>query len=168
MGITRMLLSPGSLLRRVNEACSLFAGTSFRITTEGLPYLRAPLGSQEFHSTFLQEKVSQWEHDIMQLSKFATSQPRATYSAMIHGLSSHWTFLPRTVKDLSSFLAPLEKAIRLHLLPKLCIHPLHDSERALLAVPIQLGGLGIFDPSNPQRKVIKFQSQSLTLWLLPS
>ena len=48
-----------------NEACSLFAGTSLRITTE-YPYLGAPLGfhAYEFHSTFLQEKISQWEHDI--------------------------------------------------------------------------------------------------------
>jgi len=82
----------------------------------------------------------------MQLSKFASSQPHVTYSAMIHGLSSCWTFLSRTIKDLSSFLAPPEKAIRLHLLPKLCIHPPNDSERAMLVLPIHLGGLGIFDP----------------------
>ena len=58
----------------------------------------------------------------MQLSKFASSQPHAIYSAMIHGLSFCWIFLSKTVKDLSSFLVPLEKAIRLHLLPQLCIH----------------------------------------------
>ena len=83
-----------------DEACSLFADTSLHVTTEGYSYLGDPLNFHEFHSTFLQEKVSQWEHDIMQLSKFAFSQPHATYSAMIHGLSSHWTFLSRTVKDL--------------------------------------------------------------------
>ena len=74
-----------------DEACSLFAGTSLRITTEGCPYLGAPLGSQEFHSTL---KVSQWEHDIMQLSKFASSQPHATYSAMIHGYHPVGHFYP--------------------------------------------------------------------------
>jgi len=125
-----------------DEACFLFAGTSFHVTTEGRPYLGAPLGSCEFHSTFLQEKVSQWENDIMQLSKFASRKPHAL---TLHGLSSRWTFL-RTVNNLSSFLAPLEKAIHLHLLPKLCLHPPNDSERAMLALPIRLGGLGIFDP----------------------
>jgi len=81
----------------------------------------------------------------MQLSEFASSQPHVAYSAMIHGLSSHWTFVSRTVNDLSSFLAPLEKAIHLHLFLKLCLHPPNDSERAMLALPIRLGGLGIFD-----------------------
>ena len=76
----------------------------------------------------------------MQLSKFASSQPHAAYSVVIHGLSSHWTFLSRT---LSSFLIPLEKAIRLHLLPKLCLHPPND---AMLALPIHSGGLGLSNP----------------------
>ena len=112
------------------------------------------------------EAYWQWEHDIMQLS---TSQPHATYSAMIHGLSSRWTFLSRTVKDLSSFLAPLEKAIRLHLLPKLCIHPPNDSERALLALLIRLEGLGIFDPCKSSEESYQV-SVSIThpLWLPPS
>jgi len=84
--------------------------------------------------------------DVLKLSNFASSQPHAAYSAMIHGLSSHWTFLTRTVRDLSSFLAPLEDAIRLFLLPKFCLYPPNDSEHAMLALPIRLGGLGIFDP----------------------
>jgi len=35
-----------------DEACSLFAGTSLRVTTEGRPYICTPLGFREFHSTF--------------------------------------------------------------------------------------------------------------------
>ena len=75
---------------------------------------------------------------------------------MIHGLSSCWTFLSRTVKELSSFLAPLEKAIRLHLLPKLCLHPPNDSEWAMLALPIHSGGLGIFNPCQSSEDSYKF------------
>jgi len=92
----------------------------------------------------------------MQLSKFASSQLHAAYFAMIHGLSSRWTFLSRTVNDLSSFLALLEKAIRLHLLPKLCLHPPNDSERAMLALPISLRGLGIFDPRKSSENSYQF------------
>jgi len=75
---------------------------------------------------------------------------------MIHGLSSRWTFLPRTVKDLSSFLAPLEKAIRLHLLPKRCLHPPNDSEQAMLALPIRSGGLGLFNPCQSSEDSYQF------------
>ena len=45
------------------------------------------------------------------------------YFIMIHELSSCRKFLSRTFKDFSSFIAPLDKAIHLHLLPKLCLHP---------------------------------------------
>ena len=141
-----------------DTACTLFAGTSLRITTEGRPYLGAPLGSPEFKSIFLQERVCQWWNDIIQLSNFASSQPHAAYSAMIHGLSSRWTFLTRTVCDLSSQLAPLEEAIRLHLLPKLCLHAPNDSERAMFALPIRQGGLGVFDPCKSSQDNYQFST----------
>jgi len=47
----------------------------------------------------LQEKVSQWRDDVIRLSNFAYSQPHA---AMIHGVSSRWAFLTKTVSDLCS------------------------------------------------------------------
>ena len=118
----------------------------------------APLGSPEFKSIFLQERVCQWRNDIIQLSNFASSQPHAAYSAMIHGLSSRWTFLTRTVCDLSSQLAPLEEAIRLHLLPKLCLHAPNDSERAMFALPIRQGGLGVFDPCKSSQDNYQFST----------
>ena len=71
-----------------DTACTLFAGTSLCITTEGRPYLGASLGSPEFKSIILQEMVCQWQNDFIQLSNFVSSQPHAAYSAMIHGLSS--------------------------------------------------------------------------------
>ena len=82
----------------------------------------------------------------MQLSKSASSQPHATYSAMILGLSFCWIFLSKTVKDLSSFLAPLEKAIRFTCRPS-CVFII-SCVWAMLALLIHLGGLGIFDPKN--------------------
>jgi len=58
------------------------------------------------------------------------------------------------VCDLSSFLAPLEEAIRLFLLPKLCLYSPNDSEWEMLALPIRLGGLSIFNlPDNYQFSV---------------
>ena len=142
------------------EACILFKGTSLRITTEGRPYLGAPLGSPEFISTFLEDKVSQWQQDVLRLSRFSSSQPHASYSAMVHGLSSPWTFLSRTVRNLSSYLTPVEEAIRLHL-PRLCLHPPNDSKRAVLALPIRFGVLDYLIRVNPPRTATTFQFQSL-------
>ena len=143
------------------EACTLFKGTSLWITTEGYPYLGAPLGSPEFKSAFLEDKVSQWQQDVLRLSQFASNQPHASYSAMLHGLSSRWAFLSRTVRNLSSHLTPVEEAIRLHLLPKLCLHPPNNSERAVLALPIRFGGLGYLIRVNPPKTATTFQFQSL-------
>jgi len=62
----------------------LFAGTSLQITTKGCPYLGAHLGSPEFVSVFIQDKVSLWRDDGLKLSNFASSQSHAAYSAFIH------------------------------------------------------------------------------------
>ena len=61
----------------------------------------------------------------------------AAYSTLTHGLTSWWTFLTRTVPNLSSFLAPLEEAIlnQLSFLHKLSSH----QEHSVLALPIWLG-----------------------------
>jgi len=40
-----------------DEACHLFGSNSLNITMEGRPYLGAPLGSPNYTSKFLQEKV---------------------------------------------------------------------------------------------------------------
>jgi len=47
---------------------------------------------------------------------------------------------------LSDFLAPLEEVIQLSFLPNLCSHPPSDQERSVLALPIRLGDLGVFNP----------------------
>ena len=115
--------------------------------------------------------MSLWRDDVLKLSNFASSQPHAAYSAMNHGLSSCWTFLTRTVCDLSSFLTPAEEAIHLFLLPKLCLYPPNDSEQAMLALPIQLGGLGIFDcckSAKDNYTTFQFHHVSLSLIHLPA
>jgi len=74
-------------------------------------------------------------------------------------------FIENCQKTCHHFKAPLEKAIRLHLLS---LHPPNDSEWALLALPICLQDLGIFDPCKSSEDSYQFQFQSLPLWLMPS
>ena len=64
-----------------------------------------------------------------------------------HGLSCKWTFLCRTVPNISELLCPLEVAIRHKFLPALTGQlALSGVERDLLALPSRLGGLGIINP----------------------
>ena len=96
----------------------------------------------------MQHKVKEWTQDIMNLSNIASSQPHAAYTAYIHGLSSRWSYLMRTVPDIADLLQPLEDAIHQHYIPSLTGRPPCSSvERDLLALPTRLGGLGLSNPT---------------------
>ena len=77
----------------------------------------------------------------------AELQLHAAYAAFTHGLASKWTFLARTVPDMSHLFQPLEDAIRQYFLLKLTgQNHLSDTVRYLMALPTCLGGLGIINP----------------------
>ena len=95
------------------------------------------------------DKVKKWSDEIRQLARIALTQPHAAYCAYTHGLSSRWTFLSRTIPDISKLLSPLEEAIHQQLIPALTGHPPCSSEeRDLLALPVRLGGMGIANPTS--------------------
>ena len=52
----------------------------------------------------------------------------------------------RTIPGISSLLKPLEVVISSKFIPTLTGRLVSDVERALLALPIRLGGVGIIDP----------------------
>ena len=56
------------------------------------------------------------------------------------------TFCMHTIPGISSLLKPLEAVISSKFIPALTGRFISDDERALLALPIRLGGLGIVDP----------------------
>ena len=117
-------------------------------TTHGKRHLGAALGSKTFTEEYVKDKVQGWTKDIMKLAEVALSQPHAAYTAYVHGLSIHWSYLLRTIPDIDDLLQPLENAIHQDLIPALTGRPPCSSiERDLLALPVRLGGLGLCDPS---------------------
>ena len=77
-----------------------------------------------------------------------TTQPHAAYSAFTHGLVHKWSYLARTVPDITRFFQPLEDVIRNKFIPCLTGRPpLNDLEHKLLSLPPRLGGLGIPNPT---------------------
>ena len=94
------------------------------------------------------DKVTEWVKEIKQIANIAQTQPHAAYCAYTHGLSSHWTFLQRTIPDISYLLQPLEDTIQQHLIPDLTGQPpCSREERELLALPVRLGGMGLANPA---------------------
>ena len=104
------------MLQRAEEA---FAREGIQITTEGERHIGAPLGSEEFKSEFVSRKVTNWPKDVVELAAIANEEPQCSLSAYNTGLSQRWTFLQRTVKDISHLFQPLEDAIRNQLIPSI-------------------------------------------------
>ena len=146
LDILLMLLKLGLLLRTI--CCrSGFSGSGIRITSEGLPYLGAANGSECYVNRFVADKVKGWAEEVTELSRFAESQPHAAYCAFMHGLSSRWLFVSRTVPSDSAVFQPLEDVIRQVFIPTLTgCSPPSDSVRQLFALPARWGGLGVFVP----------------------
>ena len=139
----------------LQNAVKTFAGSGVNITTDGRPYLCAALGSPDFIEEHLRSKVGEWTSSITLLTEIAKSQPHAAYSALVHGLSSKWSYLSRVTPNVSHLLIPLDFALRTELLPALTDRPIpNDQEWALFALPVRHGGLGIRIPSkNAEREL---------------
>ena len=89
-----------------------------------------------------------WTEEVLHLAEFATSQPHAAYTAFVHGLSTKWTYLSRTVPEIKDLFQPLENAIHQVLIPSITgCPPVQKLIRDLLALPVRLGGLGIVNPT---------------------
>jgi hypothetical protein len=124
-----------------------FDGTGVNVTSDGRRYLGAAVGSAEYVENYVESKVSSWQSSVCKLTTIAKTQPHAAYSALTHGLSSKWTYLSRTVPNISNLLKPLDDTLRTKLIPTLTGRPPpSDLECALFALPARMGGLGVTIP----------------------
>ena len=131
----------------LSHAQDVFCGSGVQITNEGNRHLGAAIGSNSFREKYVKDKVATWVEEIDRLTSIAESQPHAAYAALTHGLASKWTYLSRTVPDISHLFQPLEEAIRQRFLVHLTgQNHLSDAVRDLMALPSRLGGLGITNP----------------------
>ena len=130
-----------------------FQGTGVMITTRGQRHLGAALGDRTFVEEYVVDKVSGWVKEIEELSTIAKFQPQAAHTVLIHGLMQRWTFLMRTIPDAEELFQPLEAAIQHQFLPVLTGRlAFSDAERKLIALPAQLGGLGIPIPTRSAKR----------------
>ena len=122
-------------------------GSKYYIGGQTLPRCNS-IGSAEYVENYVKSNVSSWQSSVCNLVTIATTQPHAAYSALTHGLSSKWTYLCRTIPNISHLLTLLDDALQTKLIPALTGRPPpNDLERALLALPARTGRLGITIPS---------------------
>ena len=94
-----------------DKAIEIFEGTGVTITTEGERHMGAVIGSEDFKQKFVENKISKWISDIEVLAEIARDEPQAVYASFTKAISHRWTFLQRTVPNISHLFEPLEKAI---------------------------------------------------------
>lgn len=132
-----------------DQALVTFANSGITVTKDGQRHLGAVIGTEEHKKEYVGEKVSEWVREIEVLTEMARTEPHAAYSAYTHGLQHRWRYVMRTIPDTGPLFRPLELAIRNTLLPVLLKSPMMgDNERALLELPVSLGGLGITSPES--------------------
>ena len=128
------------------HAQMLFANTCVNITTDGRPHLGAAIGTSNYITQYVSSRISTWFQELHLLSSSAITQPHAAYSAFTHGLISKWLFIAHTILDVDNLFQPLEECIRHTFIPAVTGHlSPGDLERDLLALPTQIGGMGIIN-----------------------
>ena len=130
-----------------DRARELFGDSGVDITTDGRRLLWACLGTETSVHQYVSNAVAGFVQQVELLSKVAITEPHAAFAAFTHVLAGRWTFLSRTMGNISELFQPLEDTIRKRFLPALTGRkPPSDDERAVLALPARLGGLGIRNP----------------------
>ena len=76
-----------------SQAEAAFADTEVKITCEGRPHLGVPLGTPEYISKYVSQKVCQWSHELTLLCAITTTQPHVAFAAYTHGLYGRWSNL---------------------------------------------------------------------------
>ena len=131
----------------IHQAHNIFKNSGINITSDGKKHLGAAIGSEDFKTEFVIEKVLLWVNEIMNLAEIAKKDPHSAYCAFTHGLKHNYTYTLRTIPHIKDLLQPLENAIRDHFIPAITRnHLCNDVERKLLSLPPKLGGLGIINP----------------------
>ena len=105
----------------------------------------------DFVSAYIIEKVLEWQRELQQLPKVASTEPHAAYAALTHGLRSRWIYLLCTLEFLTYQQDALDSMINQQLLPALGGRRFFsDEELCLLQFPCWLGGILAFHTSRPR------------------
>ena len=125
------------------KAKEIFGECGVTITTSGERHMGAVVGSETFKEKYVTEKVEKWVNDIEELSVIAKDEPQSALCSFVKAISHRWTYVQRTIPNISQFFAPLEEAIREKFIPAMVGRNISDIERRIFALPVRYGGMGI-------------------------
>ena len=103
----------------LDEATRIFDGTGITISATGERHMGAWVGSTAHKEKYVSEKVSDWVRDIEELSRLAKDEPQAVYSCYTKAIAHRWSYVQRTIPEISHLFYPLEEVIQDKLIPSL-------------------------------------------------
>jgi len=92
------------------------SGTKVQITERGQRHLGTALGPWDFAEDYASKKVCNWVTEVSTLANTAATRSHVVYCAFMHGMIGRWTYIMRTIPDISHLFQPLEDAIHLKLI----------------------------------------------------
>ena len=114
----------------------------------GTRYLGGYVGDLTSLEDWIHPLVDKWKDGVKRLACAAKRFPQTAYAGLALSLQQEWMHLQRTTPAIAKYSAPIEKSIVEDFLPALLDCPVSTIKvmRPRLALPVKLGGLGIFDP----------------------
>ena len=95
----------------------MFIDTKINVITEGKRHLDAVIGSNDFRTKYVSEKVTEWCSELKILSEFAKSQPSAAYTAFCFGEQNKSSYFLRTIPEMNDLMKPDDEIVDNFLLP---------------------------------------------------
>ena len=77
-----IIKNPNSL----DHAQNIFKDTGIKINCEGKCHLGAVIGSEDFKSAYVREKITNWTQEIIKLTEHSKTQPHAAYAIFCRGV----------------------------------------------------------------------------------
>ena len=131
----------------INNVKLLFHNHNLSIVSDGACVSGAPVGSSEFFTSWVMNKVQSCVKEISLLSTIALSQPQSAFSALTHGVMSCWTYSLEPAPILTLYHSHWKTFCIPAFLPALTSQDAPDDcLRDLFGLPCRAGGLGIPNP----------------------
>ena len=101
------------------------------------------LGSNDFRTKYMSEKVTEWCNKLKTVSEYAKLQPQATYAAFCFGEQNKFSYFLRTIPEMKDLKKPVDEIVQKFLPLAIIDETISKKEKELYLLPVRSVGLGI-------------------------
>ena len=148
----------------LDEAARIFDGTGITISSTGERHMGAWVGSTAHKEKYVSDKVADWVKDVEELARLAKIEPQAVYACYTKAVSHRWSYVQRTIPEISHLFSPLEEVIQDKLIPAIIGRKINAVEREIFSLPIRFGGMNMKNPvetADQEFEASKFITENL-------